>query len=420
MAISTHLRTLVVALLACLWLPQTGAAFDRAAAPGIEAFFAARSSVPHHRARLVLTAPARGLTVQLFRSGPERRFTRAKDVMLGVPVSPARRVLDGRRRLVLWIDNWPSGLYFARLHDARGRLGFAPIIVRPTRLGEHRVAVVLPTNTWQAYNFRDENGDGVPDTWYGDPHRTTVSFARPFLDRGVPPKFHGYDLGFIQWLARTGRNVDMLSQEDVERTDGLRLRAAYDLIVFPGHHEYVATPEYDAVQRFRDLGGNLAFLSANDFFYRVVRRGPRMTRVGKWRDQGRPEAKLVGVEYVGWNEDRYPNAPYVVTGASAAPWFFRGTGLRTGSRFGTYGIEIDATTSLSPRGIRVLARLPNIFGPGRSGEMTYYTTRAGAKVFAAGSINFGGSALWPTTSALLENLWSRLVSDPPRRRREEP
>jgi hypothetical protein len=43
----------------------------------------------------------------------------------------------------------------------------------------------------------------------------------------------------------------------------------------------------------------------------------------------------------------------------------------------------------------VLARIPDAFGPGKSAEMTYYETRRGAKVFAAGVMNFGGSALWP-------------------------
>jgi hypothetical protein len=59
--------------------------------------------------------------------------------------------------------------------------------------------------------------------------------------------------------------------------------------------------------------------------------------------------------------------------------------------------------------VRVLARLPDIFGPGRAGEMTYYSTPRGAKVFAAGSMNFGGSALWPLTSKLLDNLWAELA-----------
>jgi hypothetical protein len=40
--------------------------------------------------------------------------------------------------------------------------------------------------------------------------------------------------------------------------------------------------------------------------------------------------------------------------------------------------------------------------------MTYYTTRAGAKVFDAGALNFGGSAHWPPVSRLLDNLWREL------------
>src|SRR5205814_9477318 len=47
----------------------------------------------------------------------------------------------------------------------------------------------------------------------------------------------------------------------------------YDLIVFPGHHEYVTSREYDVVRRYRDAGGNLMFLFANDFFWRIVVRG---------------------------------------------------------------------------------------------------------------------------------------------------
>jgi hypothetical protein len=151
------------------------------------------------------------------------------------------------------------------------------------------------------------------------------------------------------------------------------------------------------------------FLSANNFFYRVERRGQRLFKLGRWRDLGRPEASLVGVQYVDWNQNRYPNTPYRVVGAHRAPWLFAGTGLRDGDRFGRYGIEIDARTARSPNGVRVLARIDDAFGPGKSAEMTYYETPAGAQVFAAGVLNFGGSALWPQTAVLLDNLWARLA-----------
>ena len=49
-----------------------------------------------------------------------------------------------------------------------------------------------------------------------------------------------------------------------------------------------------------------------------------------------------------------------------------------------------------------------MFGPGRSAEMTYYTTPRGAKVFAAGAFTLGGAAFWPSVSPLLDNLWREL------------
>jgi hypothetical protein len=172
----------------------------------------------------------------------------------------------------------------------------------------------------------------------------------------------------------------------------------------------VTSRMYDLIESYRDLGGNLAFLSANNFFWRIAHKDDRIVRIARWRDLERPEAALVGEQYVGWNENEFPNAPYVVTGARVAPWLFEGTGLRNGSRFGSYGIEIDAVAPESPPGTRVLARARNVFGKGQSAEMTYYETSRGARVFAAGVISFGGSADWSQVSPRVENLWRYLSS----------
>ena len=46
--------------------------------------------------------------------------------------------------------------------------------------------------------------------------------------------------------------------------------------------------------------------------------------------------------------------------------------------------------------------------------MSYYETPQGAKVFAAGTMNFGGSATRGPQKKLLDNLWARLpCREPP-------
>ena len=78
--------------------------------------------------------------------------------------------------------------------------------------------------------------------------------------------------------------------------------------------------------------------------------------------------------------------------------------------FGSGGIELDATAPSSPTGVRILAQIPNLYGPGFTGRMTYYDTPAGAKVFAAGALDFAASANEAPVSTLLQNLWKRLAT----------
>lgn len=387
---------------------------DAELTPSVEAAFAEESYAPGETARLVVSNRARGLMLRLFRVGPERTPTVGNVTMHGVAVTRRSRVgvSNGRLIVPVSIGDWASGLYFARLEAADGRVGFAPLVVRPTRLGEHRVAIVLPTLTWQAYNLRDVNGDGKGDSWYARWSHRTVRLGRPFLNRGVPSCFRRYDLPFLRWLARTGRKVDVLAQSDLEEATARALAGAYDLIVFPGHHEYVTTLEYDAIEGYRDLGGNLAFLSANNFFWQVVRRGDSIEKTRQWRDLGRPEAALIGVQYRA-NQGRRPaRAGWILRNAPAVSWLFASTGLRAGSRFGSdFGIEIDHTAPASPKGIEVVAEIPDLLGPGLTAQMTYYETRGGAKVFAAGAFTLAGRMWDPVVARVVANLWHAL-SDP--------
>ncbi|HKY23894.1 MAG TPA: N,N-dimethylformamidase beta subunit family domain-containing protein [Gaiella sp.] len=379
--------------------------------PSVEAAFRKESYAPGTTARLVVWNRAGGLTVQLFRVGNAGRPTVGNVSMEGVAVTRKLPVGSSAGRLVvpIAIGDWPSGLYFARLDAKDGRAGFAPFVVRPAHPGTHQVAVVMPTLTWQSYNLRDDDRDGQGDSWYARWKHHTVRLARPFLNRGVPSNFRRYDLPFLEWLARTGREVEVLAQADVEASNARELARSYDLIVFPGHHEYVTTREYDVIEGYRDLGGNMAFLSANNFFWQVVRHGDVMEKTKQWRDLARPEAALLGVQYRG-NDRGEARASWVVRDAPAVAWLFAGTHIRPGDLFGEdWGIEIDQTSSASPRNVQVIAELPDLFGPGFTAQMTYYETRGGAKVFAAGAFTLAGQAREPAVPRVLANLWARLA-----------
>jgi hypothetical protein len=388
---------------------------------GVEAAFLERSYAPGEPMELSILADATSLSLQFLHCGAETTGSERNDEMSGAPKGdPVPLDWTGKRSapatITVQTGSWPTGVYAAQLTTDDGRVGFAPFILRPPTMGAARQLVVVPTNTWQAYNMYDRDGDGWGDTWYagGEP---PVVLNRPYRDRGVPPRFKPYDRAFLRWLLRTGKLPDMVAEDDLEAfLSGDDLRALYDLVVFSGHSEYMTAHTYDVVERFRDLGGRLIFLSADNFFWRVEKQGDVMRRIRPFRSEGRPEASFIGAQYRA-NDDGRRQGAYTVVAAEAAPWLFDKTGLATGSTFGEtvggYGIEIDAATADSPPGTVVLARVIDLFGPGLSGEMTYYETPAGARVFAAGTLDFGGSAtFWPMTR-MLENLWQHMLQDIP-------
>jgi len=380
---------------------------------GIDAAFTRRSYAPGETAEVRLATDARSLRLQVFAyqspGRPSEQDVKTAGLAKTGPIPVDWRGHRDAPALlrVVRAGDWPSGLYFLRAISWEGRIGYAPFIVRPRRLGTHRIAVVLATNTWAAYNFEDADGDGWGDSWYVGGH-SSVDLERPFLDFGVPFRFHDWDLDFVAWLNQTGKQVDFLSDDDLDAVQsGDDLARKYDLLVFPGHEEYVTQHEYDVIRRYRDAGGNLLFLAANNLYRRVTHRGTMLVRGPLFRNLGRGESSVVGVQYVGSNHGEKQGA-FVVTGADLAPWAFAGTGLADGATFGRYGIEIDAHTPASPPGLQVLARIPDLLGPGKTAEMTYYETSSGAKVFAAGALNFAASLADPAVARLLDNVWERL------------
>lgn len=385
--------------------------------------FEARSYAPGQVAVLAIDrARTRSVTLQIFQAGASGtpgpaaapgwdRRTFGKPVT--APLQLRRPAGTGRWLVHVRLgSSWTSGDYVARL-TWPGQTDYAPFVLRPGRLGSAPVLVVEPTNTWHAYNAVDS------DSWYLDSSVRTIDLTHPFgatrvnggpVPPGLPEQFLRYDLGFLRWYWRSGYRADFVSDDDLERISSAGRLSRYRLIVFAGHEEYVTSHTFRLITRYRDAGGNLAFLSANNFFYKVEVSGNTMTGRARWRDLGRPEAALLGAQYAGWNEGHYPNRPYRIVNTAAAPWLFKGTGLHDGSTVGKYGIEVDEPSAASPPHTQVLAVIPDELGPGRPAEMTIYT-RGRSTVFDAGAINFGASAHWPALSRFFSNLWSRLSGE---------
>ena len=313
----------------------------------------------------------RDLRIEMVRVGPGGSHA----PLGGRRVAP---IATGAARTVRFrVGRWPTGLYAASLRDGR-RHGWAVLVVRPRRLGAHRVAVVEPTNTWQAYNFRDVDGNGVGDTWYADPCYNGVDLTRPFLRHGVPPHFRDYDLGFLRWLARSGHRADFLSDDDLERLE--RRRGSR------GSTTSSSSPATRSTWR-RTPGTRSRGTATSAATSRSSRRTTSSTgssaaaRGSTGRAAGAtsaaPRPRSLGATYVGWFENRYPNRPYVVTGAQR----LRGSSAAPASRTATASAPTGSrSTSGQPARRRARSCSPrsqNVFGPGRSAEMTYYADAAG-------------------------------------------
>jgi hypothetical protein len=379
--------------------------------PNLSAHFTQRSYLPGQTATVSLRSKHRVLTLQVLRAGAERAWN-----SVGKPWGPPQTIQwnsTGRAApLRVRVGDWSSGLYFLRITTRNRRVTYAPFVVRAAQPGSwSRVAVVLPTHTWQSYNHWDANQDGTGDTWYARQSIKSVNLQRPYINQGKPPYYRSYDRAFLRFLTHRGHRAEYLTEDDFDTfASGDDLARLYDLIVFVGHHEYKTVKAFDLTERYRDLGGNLAFLSANNFYWRVDLKQNRIWRIKKFRDLGRPEARLIGVQYRA-NDRGQRLGTYVVVDRGAAPWLFTGLPFENGQPLGTirYGIEFDMVTPDSPPETRILAEVnPGMADPSIRGHMTYYATPAGAKVFAAGTLGFGGSDN-PFGHQLFANLWAHLT-----------
>lgn len=265
-------------------------------------------------------------------------------------------------------DSWVSGNYLAKLTRQDGFDNHVPFVVRDDARSAD-LLVQLPYTTYQAYNNYPGGtiGKSLYDHRSSNRERATqVSFDRPYSGDGAG-QFFEWDYALIRWIEMQGYDAVYSTNIDTH-TDGARL-TDYRVFVSVGHDEYWTSSMYDAAEAARDHADgktDLAFLGANSVYWRTellpspttgaahrVVASPRRHRVDRWRDLGRPEQQLIGVQYLRPLSDDH--VQMVVSSAESGLW--EGTGVTDGARLGPdknvfqrnlIGYEIDGVDPEHP------------------------------------------------------------------------
>lgn len=340
-----------------------------------------------------------------------------------------------------------------------------PFVVRAAKASA-KICFLLPTLTYHAYanenlpealfpwlvedrghRFAQDNGwlslydqhrDGSGVSWASWPKPwVTVRADYQYPLCGGP---HGFpvDLHALQFFAERGTSIEVITDHDLDR-EGFAALAGCTALLTGSHPEYWTRPMHEALQRHLEMGGSLAYLGGNGFYWATaadatgveVHRGVSGTRTwegrageehlalngepgGLWRWRGRPEHRLTGVGSCGMGfTHALPYQRLADSYGSEVAWLFRGLagasidapGILLG---GPAGYEIDCVSQKwgTPAGTLLLAEA----GPFISGyvwedgelyspqepqrlvaHMTLRHTAAGGIVFATGSVSWLGA-----------------------------
>jgi hypothetical protein len=322
-----------------------------------------------------------------------------------------------------------SGAFVAKLiakdGTATGKANYIPFVVRDDA---RNAAFMFQANhsTYQAYN---NYGGNSYYTWPDVSVSRVVSFNRPYkIDWGQGAgQFFMQEYQMVRFLERNGYDVVYSTNIDTHKNDG-RLNS-FKGFISVGHDEYWSKGMYDAVDNARNAGVNLMFLGANNAYWQVrfdqkdASGSENMRRMfgyryfankedpiynngiaaddylttDNWRVVGRPEAGLLGEQYV--VNDLY--ADIVLDNTANWPvWLKANTSIADGQSWeNLYGWEGDMIIpGVSPASVIRLSGTSKTFDYPLAGEtspalkqgnMSLYThAPSGAEVFSAGSIFF--------------------------------
>lgn len=329
-------------------------------------------------------------------------------------------------------STWTTGVYLAQLTNFSGWKSEIIFVVRD----DNRAAdflYQLPMLTYLAYNnYPDGTSTGKSiydasssgsNTIVGTPRAAKVSFDRPLHHQfGSWLGTDWSEIHLVAWLEKMGYNINYTTDLDVH-TSGPGYLQAYKGLIIGGHSEYWTKTMYDKIQQARDAGINLAFFGANANHWQVRMEssssgidGNRVltcykdengstfdpikdsTTTKKWRDLGRAEQTLIGVQHDinGWNLDTANQPPLIVQ--TSSHWAYSGTNFANGSAIPyLIGYEIDNLDPGYPKPPLLQPTSQTIIGnsPFVNHSNTLYTSQASiyqapskAWVFGSGTMSW--------------------------------
>ena len=294
-------------------------------------------------------------------------------------------------------SSWVSGVYAAQLVSPASNEFEVVFVVRPSAPA-NQIAVVLATNTYNAYNA----WAGHNQYTYGQNGvQRTVTLLRPSQQTSTGPtgKINHTlysDLLLLDWMTSAGIDYDVYTDLDVD-ADGTSWMPQYKAVVLASHPEYWTATARNNLISYLGAGGNVIATGGNCIYEEVSYTSDSSAMVFRtttgdrnlFENLGDYESAILGNDY---NPATYLDFyPYQV--ANQHP-FLNGTGLSVGDTFGSSGYNVAASgwevdwAASDISGLIVIAQGTN---PNGGGSMSYVPQPSGGFVLTTGSITFNGS-----------------------------
>lgn len=262
----------------------------------------------------------------------------------------------------------PTGWYLIQLSNQRFKQTSSVFISPKVEQIKKSVALLLSTNTWNAYNHW--GGQSL----YSANHTPVVSFHRPQLlaDPFIPNTYPNQqlyyqaanmDLPLAKLLDSAGIDFDVYAIEELHRSpDKLQ---QYESLVLSTHPEYWSEQMFINLNTCLDSGLNLINLGGNTAaWYSELDVEERKLEVHKgddayWREKDSTGLRPFGIQETAWGFHSF--GPYQVLEDTSFVW--ANTGLKQGDLFGEISETYDYTYAYAGKWELLLS----LFRKGRKG-----------------------------------------------------